>query len=490
MRRSTIFVSLALLAGCGAEDMLGGDSTDAGAPPDCRPGADLFRDECLPRRDDPAQVCAYVAALGMACFDDDGDCYVRDCDGALPLAVRDVVGDCDDTRADVSPVGRELCDGADNDCDGDEDEDFEIGAPCETTCGEGKYECAVDDPTQRACSTEAGQSAADPEAIELCNTIDDDCDGEVDERCRVDLDPAERGAPRVCGTALVFVEAGALVSVPDGGVGTLETRPAVTTVVEGPALASPACGDAGFAWLVLEPEGDAPACVEPADGPRRCRAHLWTRGADGVPRDRTGLAAVGAPVVAGDAVFWHAIDGGRLRLRRARLDGAGAIEEAGENHSDPAVGGGDDLAVREWSGGVPEVLLRKPGAGMGERDLDGPEGQRPGPPALSADWAVWSLGRPATLWAVDLATGDGFQVVDLPGDQLAPRLDGSRVVWLDAGTRPPTLRELDLATGVGGEVARGDVSPDDFTVRDGVVFWIAREAAGDAVYRHVLPPVF
>jgi hypothetical protein len=483
MRRSTIFVSLAFVAGCGAEEEA---LPDAGA---CTPGQIVFGDGCVPPAPgDPAAVCAYVAQLGAGCVDDDGDCYVAGCDIALPSEVIDVIRDCDDRRPDVHPAAGELCDAVDNDCDGAEDEDFHVGDPCANACGEGKVECAVDDPTRAACSTEAGQSAANPEAVERCNMTDDDCDGEVDERCRVDLDPAERGAPRVCGTDLVFVEAGALVPVPNGGVGTLDARPVVSTVVEGPGVAAPACGDAGFAWLQLEPEGDAPACSEPADGPRRCRAHLWTRGADGVPRDRTGLAEVGAPVIAGDAVLWHAIDGGRLRLRRARLDGTGAIDEAGENHSDPAVGAGDDLAVREWAGGAPEVLLRKLAAGTGERDLAGPDGQRPGPPALSADWAVWSLGRPATLWAVDLASGEGFQVVDLPGDQLAPRLDGSRVVWLDAGTRPPTLRELDLVTGVGGEVARGDVAPDDFTVRDGVVLWIAREAAGDAVYRHALPP--
>jgi hypothetical protein len=70
----------------------------------------------------------------------------------------------------------ELCDGRDNDCDREVDEDFtDLGAPCSDGVGgclrEGVYVCAPDG-MGTLCSAVAG----DPQS-ELCdNQIDDDCD--------------------------------------------------------------------------------------------------------------------------------------------------------------------------------------------------------------------------------------------------------------------------------------------------------------------------
>ncbi|RME25326.1 MAG: hypothetical protein D6806_08010 [Deltaproteobacteria bacterium] len=82
----------------------------------------------------------------------------------------------------------EVCDGFDNDCDGDRDEDFGVGQPCQGTgaCGEveGVIECA-DEQTTR-CSTDPGGSQ-DASSPEICDGKDNDCDGETDEGEDLDL---------------------------------------------------------------------------------------------------------------------------------------------------------------------------------------------------------------------------------------------------------------------------------------------------------------
>ncbi len=66
---------------------------------------------------------------------------------------------------------REVCDSLDNDCDGRVDEEIEDRA-CQTACGPGIERCV--DGQYSLC-------AGDEIPMEECNGIDDDCDGEIDE---------------------------------------------------------------------------------------------------------------------------------------------------------------------------------------------------------------------------------------------------------------------------------------------------------------------
>ena len=103
--------------------------------------------------------------------------------------------DCDDTLASVSPAGLEVCNDLDDDCDGlvDSDDDsldlttlFEAFTDADHD-GYGDPATAVTvcvlDDFQVADGTDCDDTllAVNPSVTEVCNEIDDDCDGAVDE---------------------------------------------------------------------------------------------------------------------------------------------------------------------------------------------------------------------------------------------------------------------------------------------------------------------
>ena len=94
--------------------------------------------------------------FGFPCWDADHD------------GIDECQDDCDDFQGLTYPGAPEQCDGADNDCDGDVDEDVDVDLD-----GDGYTACDGD------CHGEDG--GIYPGAPEVCNELDDDCNGEVDE---------------------------------------------------------------------------------------------------------------------------------------------------------------------------------------------------------------------------------------------------------------------------------------------------------------------
>ena len=126
--------------------------------------------------------------------DTDGDGFGDDstlqtsCD--LPVGNVLQGGDCDDTKAYVNPATIEICDGMDNDCDGD----IDLGAIDPTIFYQDADLDGYGDPTvsEEACSPSAGfvdnaedcdddDNTVNPAASESCDGEDNDCDGDVDE---------------------------------------------------------------------------------------------------------------------------------------------------------------------------------------------------------------------------------------------------------------------------------------------------------------------
>jgi hypothetical protein len=129
-------------------------------------------------------------------------------------------GDCDDNDPDSYPGNPEVCDGADNDCDGQTDEDFtNLGQACTVGVGEceasGVYVCTGDQ-TGTECDATAGTPSA-----ELCDGLDNDCDTEVDEdfanlgqACTAGVGECEASGVYVCTGDQTGTECGATPGTP------------------------------------------------------------------------------------------------------------------------------------------------------------------------------------------------------------------------------------------------------------------------------------
>jgi len=127
--------------------------------------------------------------------DGDGDGYGDS--GASTIACNQPSGhvvdatDCDDGAAAVNPAGTEACNGVDDDCDGSVDEDSAVDAGTWYADVDGDAYGDAASATS-ACSQPSGyvadatdcddaDAAVNPVATELCNGVDDDCDGSIDD---------------------------------------------------------------------------------------------------------------------------------------------------------------------------------------------------------------------------------------------------------------------------------------------------------------------
>lgn len=137
-------------------------------------------------------------------LDGDGDGVGRDsysmigCDTGPPMAYSDKQGDCDDYRKTTFPGAPELCNTRDDNCDGQIDENALPVELWPDADDDGWYDVRTEKmgTPKVGCAGAFKNWAAEPgdcrpmdatvhaDAEEICNNVDDDCDGDIDERVR------------------------------------------------------------------------------------------------------------------------------------------------------------------------------------------------------------------------------------------------------------------------------------------------------------------
>jgi hypothetical protein len=151
-----------------------------GRPRDATPDAAPPRD-AVPDAAPPHDAALPDAALPDAALPDAAP-PCRDTDGDGYGDHCPAGPDCDDGRADVHPGAAEVCDGVDQNCDGRVDEDAR--APCYSgppdTLGHG---VCVGGTRACAAATCEGEVLPAPTGRDPCDNGDEDCDGRVDEDC-------------------------------------------------------------------------------------------------------------------------------------------------------------------------------------------------------------------------------------------------------------------------------------------------------------------
>ncbi|MBK9644015.1 MAG: VCBS repeat-containing protein [Deltaproteobacteria bacterium] len=170
------------------------DDTRAEVSPSSAEICDELDNNCDGSIDEGVTTLFYLDADG----DRDGDASSTTAACSLPAGYAATSTDCDDNTASVNPGADELCDGLDNNCDSEVDEDSAIDAPTwyidDDQDGYGstastKTQCSQPS-GYTTVSTDCDDSVATihPGATESCDGIDTDCDGTTDEDDAIDAE--------------------------------------------------------------------------------------------------------------------------------------------------------------------------------------------------------------------------------------------------------------------------------------------------------------
>ncbi len=166
------------------------DDDDAAVNPDAVEVCNGIDDDCDMTADeaDAADAATWYADADSDGFGDLSTTTIA-CD--QPVGYTDDTTDCDDGDATQHPGADEVCNGEDDDCEGDIDEADAIDAATWYTDADGdgygdasSSEVACDQPSGKvtdATDCDDGAAAVNPGATEYCDGVDNDCDAATSE---------------------------------------------------------------------------------------------------------------------------------------------------------------------------------------------------------------------------------------------------------------------------------------------------------------------
>ncbi len=197
----------------GASSLAGDcDDSDPDIHPDATEHCDGVDEDCDGTIDEQA-ADAEAWHLDM---DGDGwaspDRWLASCEAPEGLLDATLARDCDDHDPEVHPEAKERCNDIDNDCDGATDDGDDPVDPTTWYDDDDGDGWGDDEDTRVRCDAPPGHrdiggdcddrdAAVNPGATEVCNTLDDDCDGDIDEddapwvTWYIDADGDGRGDP-------------------------------------------------------------------------------------------------------------------------------------------------------------------------------------------------------------------------------------------------------------------------------------------------------
>ncbi|MEC7987435.1 MAG: MopE-related protein [Myxococcota bacterium] len=165
------------------------NDTDADSYPSADELCDGLDNDCDEEIDEDLDMDFFIDADDDG-FGDDNN-IVSGCSPELGLST--IGGDCDDTDATISPLANEICDEIDNNCDGSIDEDVTTTYYADTdsdTYGDPNNTMEACEPAFGYVDNDADCNDVDsdinPSSLEYCDTVDNDCDGDIDEEGAAD----------------------------------------------------------------------------------------------------------------------------------------------------------------------------------------------------------------------------------------------------------------------------------------------------------------
>jgi len=375
---------------------------------------------------------------GTSCIDNDLDGYGAGCPQGP---------DCNDNNANMNTGALEICDGVDNDCDGlvNEGWTFDVdsdGYSSLTSCEGSKDDC------------NDNNAAINPLASEVCDSVDNDCNGLIDEGLTFDVDSDGYSSLTSC--------SGSKDDCNDTNVSINPLASEVCDSVDNNCdglidegnICAPPCVPSEFRVtniylsIPLNPAiyGDRIVWQDNRNGNNDIYMYNITAGTE--TRITTNTASQQYPDIYGDRIVWQDNRNGNNDLYMYNIT-AGTETRITTNslaQLNPAIYG-DRIVWRDNRNGNWDIYMYDLAAGTETRITTNTAGQYY--PDIYGDRIVWQDLRSGNwvIYMYNITAGTETRITTNTASQQYPDIYGDRIVWQDGRNGNNDIYMYDLAAG-------------------------------------------